>query len=302
MVGMVDTSSLAGVLRASQRPKPPTPQPTTRSPLDAMGQGYLRNAQSEINRQAGVGKGVVDFLNPLASVTDALVAGRNPSFSDYAMDAGLFAAGLIPFGGPAIRAGGQAAKAGAGLTVTGTGYAGRLSALVRRLNKSEDVGDFITPESMQNMRRPNDAYEGLYRPGAQSFDSKSVPEPASPYTFGLVPTEKVAPLREYDRMAEAAGMGSVGPDNVQKLMDHLASGGKLDDPLSVAYFPQTGAGYLAEGNHRLAMAEQLGLEQLPLRLWRTPGELTTPGVGRNIGPLDTNQLARNQFSDFLESV
>jgi GNAT superfamily N-acetyltransferase len=86
-----------------------------------------------------------------------------------------------------------------GLTVTGTGDAGRLSALVRRLNKSEDVGDFMTPRALQNTR-PNDAFEGLYRPGAQSFDvGDALPEPASPYTFGLVPTEKLAPLREFDR-------------------------------------------------------------------------------------------------------
>jgi len=255
---------------------------------------------SETAKQAQM---LTNFFNPLATVTDKALSGQTPKFSDYATDAGFLAAGLIPFVGPGLRAGGQAAKTGAGLTVTGTGDAGRLSALVRRLNKSDDVGDFITPESMSNMRRPNDAFEGLYRPGAQSFDHSSVPTPASPYTFGLVPTEKIAPLREFDRMAEAAGVSHRGPDNVRRLMDHLSQGGKLDDPLSVSYFPETGTGYLAEGNHRLAMAQQLGLEQLPLQVWRTPGvNWDKPGVGRNIGPLDVNQLARNQFSDFPVSV
>jgi hypothetical protein len=197
------------------------------------------------------------------------------------------------------------------LTVTGIGDAGRLSALVRKLNKSEDVGDFITPETMRNAARPNDANEGLYRPGAQSFNYKNVPEPASPYTFGLVPTEKLAPLREFDRAAEPVGRGATGPDNINRLAEHLASGGKLSDPTAVAYYPDQQWGYLAEGNHRLALAEALGLEQMPTTLWRQQGlplkllfarGADGQAVGQRIGPLDTNQLRRDPFGDFPESV
>jgi hypothetical protein len=267
----------------------------------------------------------LNFLNPLASVTERVLAGESPRFSDFAVDAGLLAAGFIPFAGPGIRGAGQAARAGAGLTVTGTGDAGRLSALVRRLNKSDNVEDFITPSTMQSVstRRPNDANEGLFRPGAQSFDYGNVPDAASPYTFGLVPTERLLPLREFDRMAEPAGQGVFGPDNVRKLSEHLASGGKLSDPLAVGWDPGFNWGYLAEGNHRLAAAEALGLEQLPTTVWRMPSVLKyltdtyTPnpaGVGprfdygKNLPPvgrrmeIDTNQLRRDSFGDFPRTV
>jgi hypothetical protein len=217
-------------------------------------------------------------LNPIPQTWGAISEGRKPTREEMGTDAGFLATGFLPVG-----------KA-----------ASQLNAIVRRLNKSEDVTDFMTDQALRT-RRPNDAYEGLYRPGAQSFDHANVPEPASPYTFGLVPTEKLAPLREFDRWNEMTE-GPIGRGNVKKLMDHMASGGKLNDPLSVSYFPETGAGYLAEGNHRLAMAEQLGLEQLPVRIWRNPGELGRQGVGRNIGEMDVNQLARTQFPDFGDSV
>jgi hypothetical protein len=249
----------------------------------------------------------------------------------------------LPIGVGAVQgaraAGGQAAKTGAGLTVTGTGDAGRLSALVRRLNRSDNVEDFITPSTMKYAGRPNDASEGLFRPGAQGFDYGNVPEPASPYTFGLVPTERLLPLREFDRMAEPAGQGVFGPDNVQKLSEHLAQGGKLSDPLSVAFDPTKNWGYLAEGNHRLAAAQALGLEQLPTTVWRSPDSYRgllrremvredllnvppaqrprgtpddidinrrfssgpPPQVGRPLD-IDTNQLRRDQYGDFLNSV
>jgi hypothetical protein len=189
-----------------------------------------------------------------------------------------------------------------GLTVTGTGDAGRLAALVRRLNKSTDVGDFMTPRAIEYPPQ-NYANQGLYR-GPDSvggFTDKNLPEPAEDYLFGLVPTEKLAPLREFDRWNEVTE-GPIGRGNVKKLMDHLAEGGKLDDPLAVQYFPQTGAGYLAEGNHRLAMAEQLGLEQLPTTVWRGEGALGRPGLGRNLGDLDIKQLALDRYSNFPDVV
>ena len=189
-----------------------------------------------------------------------------------------------------------------GLTVTGTGAAGRLAALVRRLNKSTDVGDFMTPRAIE-YPPSNYANQGLYR-GPDSvggFTDKNLPAPAEDYLFGLVPTEKLSPLREFDRWNEVTE-GAIGRGNVKKLMDHLAGGGKLDDPLAVQYFPETGAGYLAEGNHRLAMAEQLGLEQLPTTVWRGEGALGRPGLGRNLGDLDVNQLALDRYSNFPDVV
>jgi hypothetical protein len=268
---------------------------------------------SESSRQAQAG---LNFFNPLASVTDRVLSGQNPRFSDFATDAGLFAAGLIPFVGPGLRAGGQAARAGAGLTVTGTGDAGKLSALVRRLNKSDDVADFITPETMQNAARSNDANQGLFRPGAQSFNYNDVPASATPYTFGLVPTEKLLPLRSVDRAAAPEGLGNVGPDNIQKLMDHLAQGGKWSDPVDVGYNVANKWGILDEGNHRLALALALGLDRVPATVTRNAGPLYNKRflgmaedgtevneiIGKNIGDLDTNQLRQDPLSDFADSV
>lgn len=53
---------------------------------------------------------VTDFLNPLPSVTSAISEGRAPKGSDLAVDAGLLAAGFIPFAGPGIRTAGLAAR------------------------------------------------------------------------------------------------------------------------------------------------------------------------------------------------
>jgi hypothetical protein len=325
---------------AAQRPTAPTLTPgdklmgATFSPTQGFRLGD--KPMSETARQAQAG---LNFFNPLATVTDRVLSGGTPRFSDFALDAGLLAAGLIPFVGPGLRAGGQAAKTGAGLTVTGTGDAGRLSALIRKLNKSDDVSDFITPSTMRQSSRPNNANEGLFRPEAQSFDYTNVPEAASPYTFGLVSTERLLPLREFDRMAEPAGQKVFGPDNVQKLSEHLAQGGRLDDPLAVAFDPAKNWGYLAEGNHRLAAATALGLERLPATVWRgpdsyrgllrreminddllnvppaqrprgTPDDIDInrrfsrgpePQVGRPLN-IDTNQLRRDPFGDFMDSV
>jgi hypothetical protein len=75
---------------------------------------------------------------------------------------------------------------------------------------------------------------------------------------------------------------------------------------------------LAEGNHRLALAEALGLEQLPATVWRGQGmhpqgkflreepfkddtgegiKLIYEKVGQNIGDLDVNQLTVDAFGN-----
>jgi hypothetical protein len=56
---------------------------------------------------------VLNFLNPAPSLTSAVAEGRAPKPADVALDAGLFAAGFIPFAGPGIKGAGQAARAGA---------------------------------------------------------------------------------------------------------------------------------------------------------------------------------------------
>jgi hypothetical protein len=297
-------SSAAAAAPVSRRRAPrPVSQPVESTPpppsrLDSFVNNYLRSAPV-VGQAAAAG----NIFNPFPSISEAALQGRLPTGGEAGLDAGFLAASFLPMG-----------KA-----------ASQLNALVKRLNKSTDVADFITPSTMQSVstRRPNDANEGLFRPGAQSFDYGNVPDAASPYTFGLVPTERLLPLREFDRMAEPAGQGVFGPDNVRKLSEHLASGGKLSDPLAVGWDPGFNWGYLAEGNHRLAAAEALGLEQLPTTVWRMPSVLKyltdtyTPnpaGVGprfdygKNLPPvgrrmeIDTNQLRRDSFGDFPRTV
>jgi hypothetical protein len=269
-------------LAAQYRPKDTTAPKTSR--LDALMRNYLRSTP-----QVAQAAAETNIFNPFPSATEAVGQGRVPAGGELGLDAGFLAAGFLPVG-----------KA-----------ASQLNSIVKRLNKSTDVRDFITPETMRNAARPNNANEGLFRPGAQSFDHKSVPEPASPYTFGLVPTEKLSPLREFDRAAEPVGRKYTGPDNLRKLAEHMAEGGKLSDPTGVAYYPDQQWGYLAEGNHRLALAEALGLEQIPTTVWRQQGlplkllfarNADGQAVGQRIGPLDTNQLRRDPFGDFPESV
>jgi hypothetical protein len=235
-------------------------------------------------------------------VTEAVGQGRVPAGGELGLEAGFLAAGFLPVG-----------KA-----------ASQLNSIVKRLNKSTNLSDFMTPEAMA---RPasNYANQGLYR-GPNSvggFTDKNLPEPAEDYLFGLVPTEKLSPLREFDRAAQPFGQGNQGPDNLKKIAEHLAAGGKLNDPTAVAYYPETKLGYLAEGNHRLALAEALGLEQLPATVWRGQGmhpqgkflreepfkdemgegiKLIYEKVGKNIGDLDVNQLALDRYSNFADAV
>ena len=301
---MVDTSTLEGVLRASRMGEPPNQRRTERGPrLDAMVRGYLRNQQEGARvREEGLGSSAVDSGISRGAIPDTLSARIAGIGADMIADP----LNMVP---------------GLGLVVGGVGKAGRLNAIINKLNKSDDVRDFMTPRGLQYKERPNDPAEGLYRPGAESFDFDNVPQPASEYLFDLVETEKLAPLREFDRMAEPAGQKVFGPDNVQKLMDHLAGGGKLNDPTAVLFDPQYNWAYLGEGNHRLAAAQLLGLEKLPTTVWRNPGvkqrlieddfygaerslpphmrtrmpptdyNKVTPSVGRSL-EIDPNQLLR----------
>ena len=280
IVGMVDTSTLEGVLRASQRPnRQPRPTPRfvepTPSPVDFLAGNYLR-AAPQIAKSAAAS----NIFNPVPLATEAVNEGRLPTGAEAGLDAGFLAAGFLPVG-----------KA-----------ASRLSAIVNRLNKSTDVRDFMTPSAIK-YPPSNYAKQGLYR-GPDSvggFTDDNLPAPAEDYLFGLVPTEKLSPLREYDRWADP-GTGAIGRGNVERLMQHMAEGGKWSDPLSVEYFINPKTGYLAEGNHRLALAEQLGLEQLPTRVWRAEQGNTPPGVGKYLGDLDVNQLALDRYSNFPNIV
>jgi len=264
---------IGGMPRPITRPidKPVVPVP---SPVDFLASNFVRSAPIVAQTAAAN-----NIFNPFPSIAQAGLEGRNPTGAEAGLDAGFLAAGLLPVG-----------KA-----------ASQLNSIVKRLNKSTDVGDFMTPSAMA---RPSSNYarQGLYR-GPNSvggFTDKNLPEPASQYLFGLVPTEKLSPLREFDRAAEPVGR-STGPDNIKKLAEHMAEGGKWDDPLSVSYWPQDKHGYLAEGNHRLALAEALGLEQLPTRIWRQESG-DSPRIAKYLGSLDKNQLSRDDYSRLASDI
>lgn len=289
IVGMVDDRALR--FRQQVMPvvgEPPnrrrtSPQPVvpTPNPLDDLVSNYLR-AAPQIAKSAAAS----NIFNPVPLATEAVNEGRLPTGAEAGLDAGFLAAGFLPVG-----------KA-----------ASQLNAIVKRLNKSTDVGDFMTPSAIE-YPPSNYANQGLYR-GPDSvggFTDANLPAPAEDYLFGLVPTEKLSPLREFDRAAELAGKGTTGPDNLRRIAEHLAEGGKLSDPVAVRYSPEFNHGILAEGNHRLALAEALGLEQLPATVWRGGpyrpeiyGDITEEfaKVGKNIGPLDLNQLALDRYSNF----
>jgi len=257
-------------VRQTEPPAPPAPRPN-------FVETYLRSAP-----QIAMAQAEGNIFNPFPSVARAGAEGKLPESSELGTEAAFLGAGFLPMG-----------KA-----------ASQLNAIVKKLNKSTDVGDFITAETMRTAGRPNRSTEGLYRPGARGFDHTNVPEAASPYTFGLVPTEKLSPLREFDRAAQPFGEVVQGPDNLRRIAEHLASGGKLSDPTAVAYtvskYSDHGLGYLAEGNHRLALAEALGLEQLPVTIWRNTSSPPTRNgtmVGRRLGDIDPNQLSRDAFNN-----
>lgn len=274
---MVDDRALR-FRRRTPAGEPPN-QTRTDSRLDALVRGYMRNQREGARvREEGLGSSAVESGVSRGVVPDTLSARLAGIGADMVADP----LNVVP---------------GLGLVVGGVGKAGRLSAIVNRLNKSTDVRDFMT-EQATRYPASNYANQGLYR-GPDSvggFTDKNLPDPAEDYLFGLVPTEKLSPLREYDRMADP-GTGAIGRGNVERLIQHMAEGGKWDDPLSVAYYIEPKTGYLAEGNHRLALAEALGLEQLPTRVWRQEYGEPPPGVGRYLGDLDANQLTVDAFGD-----
>jgi hypothetical protein len=258
------------ITRPIDKPVVPTP-----SPVDFLASNFVKSAPIVAQTAAAN-----NIFNPFPSIAQAGLEGRNPTGAEAGLDAGFLAAGFLPVG-----------KA-----------ASQLNSIVKRLNKSTDVRDFMTPSATE-YGASNYANQGLYR-GPDSvggFTDDNLPDPAEDYLFGLVPTEKLSPLREYDRWADP-GTGAIGRGNVEKLMQHMAEGGKWSDPLFVEYFIGPKTGYLAEGNHRLALAEQLGLEQLPTGVWRAEQGNTPPGVGKYLGDLDLDQLALDKYSNFPNIV
>lgn len=81
----------------------------------------------------------------------------------------------------------------------------------------------------------------------------------------MVPIEAIAHLRDWDR--RPGGREAADPDYWRELKDHIAQHG-FEHPIILRYNPRTGRGKICEGNHRLAIAEALGLTHVPLLIDR----------------------------------
>jgi hypothetical protein len=145
MVGMVDTSSLAGVLRASQPPvrrQPrPTPQPvapTQNSRLNDMFSGYARNQGIFAQEKAkGFGSGAADFA-VRRGVSDSLGLRAGALAGDIVSDpSNLIAPGL---------------GLAAGLGLTALKNTPEMSNIARQLNPSRSTPALETGETIAARR------------------------------------------------------------------------------------------------------------------------------------------------------
>ncbi len=100
---------------------------------------------------------------------------------------------------------------------------------------------------------------------------------------GMVPTEYLRTLREYDRA------GADPNPNSRKVIDgirsDIRSGKGITEPLQVEYNNKRQWGYLGEGNHRLQAAIEEGVSHVPVRVNRSyngPKYRQERGVGGHI--------------------
>ena len=86
----------------------------------------------------------------------------------------------------------------------------------------------------------------------------------------MVPTEAMSPYREYDRDIDAEKY-------TQDLRDHIAQHG-MTEAIKLEYNPDTGIAHIGEGNHRLKIAEELGLSHVPVEVLRTSRNPSSVGL------------------------
>jgi GNAT superfamily N-acetyltransferase len=96
-----------------------------------------------------------------------------------------------------------------------------------------------------------------------SFDSLLKYGPET-HQIEHVPVDFLARMLEYQR-APGAGHAEADPGYWNTLKEHMAQHG-LMSPVSLRYDPDTGYGYVDEGNHRVGIAQELGWEHVPTRV------------------------------------
>ncbi len=85
----------------------------------------------------------------------------------------------------------------------------------------------------------------------------------------LFPVSLLDKLKEYDRSREAEEDPEVRA-RIDDIKQSIQEEG-FREPLMLLYNPYNGVAILGEGNHRLAAAKELGLECVPLRIYRSRG-------------------------------
>jgi len=101
---------------------------------------------------------------------------------------------------------------------------------------------------------------------------------------GMVPTEHLKTLREYDRSdpRQDAG-GSRGA--IDSIRADIRSGKGITEPVQIEYSNKTNWAYLGEGNHRLQAAIEEGVSHVPARVIRSdygPRSRMEEGTGGHI--------------------
>ena len=93
-----------------------------------------------------------------------------------------------------------------------------------------------------------------------NFNKKS----GEPYyrSMELVPIEVLKKYREYDRLKKP-----MNKETYEKLKADILENG-IQDISIILYGTETDTAILGEGNHRLAIAEELGIKAIPVRVVR----------------------------------
>jgi hypothetical protein len=89
-------------------------------------------------------------------------------------------------------------------------------------------------------------------------------ESKEPYyrSMELVPIEVLKKYREYDRLKKP-----MSREIYEKLKADIMANG-IKDIAIIMYGTETDTAILGEGNHRLAIAEELGIKAIPVRVYR----------------------------------
>lgn len=126
-------------------------------------------------------------------------------------------------------------------------------------------------------------------------------EPGTTYNryTAMVPVSTLAKFREYDRSGRDANAGS--PATVSKIAQDLANGGKINEPISLAYDHSAGWGVIAEGNHRLAAAIQAGVSHVPVTVQRGDYAAMAKRSGKG-SPLHIDRRIVEQYGYFPSMI